>query len=51
MDQISEQNPGKKAILLGKKAIYLALESGVNFVSTYPGKFAKILKRLTIVLG
>jgi indolepyruvate ferredoxin oxidoreductase alpha subunit len=38
MDGLLENNPGKKNILLGNEAIIRgALESGVNFVSTYPG--------------
>jgi len=38
MEEILENKPGKKAILLGNEAIIRgALESGVNFVSTYPG--------------
>src|SRR4030042_799072 len=37
MEEIFSKNPGKK-ILLGNEAIVRgALESGVNFVSTYPG--------------
>jgi len=35
---VLEQKPGKKTIFLGNEAIVRgALESGVNFVSTYPG--------------
>jgi len=38
MEKLLEQKPGKKTILLGNEAIIRgALESGVNFVSTYPG--------------
>ncbi|MFH1036633.1 MAG: thiamine pyrophosphate-dependent enzyme [Patescibacteria group bacterium] len=38
MEEILSNNPGKKMILLGNEAIIRgALESGVNFVSTYPG--------------
>ncbi|MFH1451431.1 MAG: indolepyruvate ferredoxin oxidoreductase subunit alpha, partial [bacterium] len=38
MDQITENNPGKKVILLGNEAIVRgALEAGVQFVATYPG--------------
>ena len=38
MQEILENKPGKKTILLGNEAIVRgALESGVNFVSTYPG--------------
>jgi len=38
MEEILLQKPGKKIILLGNEAIVRgALESGVQFVSTYPG--------------
>lgn len=38
MENILENKPGKKMILLGNEAIVRgALESGVQFVSTYPG--------------
>src|SRR4030042_4484662 len=38
MEEILLNKPGKKVILLGNEAIVRgALESGVNFVSTYPG--------------
>jgi len=38
MEKLLEQKPGKNTILLGNEAIIRgALESGVNFVSTYPG--------------
>jgi len=38
MEEILLNKPGKKIILLGNEAIVRgALESGVNFVSTYPG--------------
>lgn len=38
MENILQNNPNKKLILLGNEAIVRgALESGVNFVSTYPG--------------
>ncbi|MBL7150066.1 MAG: indolepyruvate ferredoxin oxidoreductase subunit alpha [Candidatus Pacebacteria bacterium] len=54
MEEILLQKPGKKIILLGNEAIVRgALESGVQFVSTYPGTpaseigntFFKIAKR------
>jgi indolepyruvate ferredoxin oxidoreductase alpha subunit len=38
MEEILENKPGKKVILLGNEAIVRgALESGVQYVSTYPG--------------
>ncbi len=38
MEEILSKKPGEKVILLGNEAIVRgALESGVNFVSTYPG--------------
>lgn len=38
MEDILQNNPNKKLILLGNEAIVRgALEAGVNFVSTYPG--------------
>lgn len=38
MKELLEQNPGKKTILLGNEAIIRgAIESGVQYVSTYPG--------------
>jgi indolepyruvate ferredoxin oxidoreductase alpha subunit len=38
MEELLYNKPGKKIILLGNEAIVRgALESGVNFVSTYPG--------------
>ena len=38
MEELLLNKPGKKVILLGNEAIVRgALESGVNFVSTYPG--------------
>jgi indolepyruvate ferredoxin oxidoreductase alpha subunit len=38
MENILQNNPDKKIILLGNEAIVRgALEAGVNFVSTYPG--------------
>lgn len=38
MEEILLNKPGKKIILLGNEAIIRgALESGVNFISTYPG--------------
>jgi indolepyruvate ferredoxin oxidoreductase alpha subunit len=38
MEELLQNKPGKKVILLGNEAIVRgALESGVNFVSTYPG--------------
>ncbi len=38
MEELLQNKPGKKIILLGNEAIVRgALEEGVNFVSTYPG--------------
>ena len=38
MEELLQNKPGKKIILLGNEAIVRgALEAGVNFVSTYPG--------------
>jgi len=57
MDEILLNKPGKKVLILGNEAIGRgALESGVNFVSTYPGTpaseignlFSQIAKKVGI---